>query len=242
MTDIAFRFHGATLVPDLSGALVWVEARTLIVADLHFEKASSFAAKGLPLPPYDTTTTLARLRVVIDRENPARIICLGDSFHDHTAADRVHADDIAQLRAMTARVEWIWVAGNHDPTPPDIFGGTVVHDFCTGPLTFRHVAEADASPGEVSGHYHPKAAVATRGKPITRPCFVGDDRRIILPAFGAFTGGLNVRDPAIARLLTPHFQVVMLGQNKLHRFSGDQLKSQAVLTADFYGLNRRRKI
>jgi DNA ligase-associated metallophosphoesterase len=236
-----FHFHGATLVPDLSGALMWEETRSLIVADLHFEKGSSFAARGQLLPPYDTAATLGRLLAVIERVKPKRVICLGDSFHDDRAADRLHPDDIALLRGLTAGVEWLWVVGNHDPAPPEVFGGTVVHDFCLGPLTFRHIAAAGAAAGEISGHYHPKAAVATRGKPVTRPCFVGDGRRLILPAFGAFTGGLNVRDPAILALLAPDFEVVMLGQAKLHRFPSHQLKSQAGLTADFYGMNRRRQ-
>jgi DNA ligase-associated metallophosphoesterase len=238
---MTFHLHGATLIPDLSGALIWAEENTLIVADLHFEKGSSFAAKGQLLPPYDTAATLARLLAVIERVKPARVICLGDSFHDHRAADRLHPDDISMLRRLTSGAEWLWVVGNHDPAPPEIFGGTVVHDFCLGQLTFRHIAAADASLGEISGHYHPKAAVATRGKPVTRACFVSDGRRLILPAFGAFTGGLNVRDPAILALLAPDFEVMMLGQTKLHRFAGDQLKSQAVLTADFYGVSRRHR-
>jgi len=239
--DMAFHFEGATLIPDLSGALYWQEARTIIVADLHFEKGSSFAAKGQPLPPYDTTTTLAKLRTVIADASPARVICLGDSFHDNSAADRVRSDDMAVLRDLTSRVEWLWIVGNHDPAPPEIFGGSVAHDFCEGGLTFRHIAAGEASAGEISGHYHPKAAVSTVGKPITRACFVCDGRRLILPAFGAFTGGLNVRDPAILALLAPRFDVVMLGQNKLHRFGSHQLKSQAVLTAEFYGTNRHRR-
>ncbi len=238
--SMIFQLQGATLVPDLSGALLWDDARTLIVADLHFEKSSSFAAKGQLLPPYDTATTLQRLLAVIDRVRPARVICLGDSFHDTHAADRLHPDDMAVLRSLTARVDWLWVVGNHDPAPPDTFGGAVVHDFCLGPLTFRHIAAPGDVIGEISGHFHPKAAVATRGKPITRACFVGDGRRLILPAFGAFTGGLNVRDPAILALLAPRFEVVMLGQTKLHRFGSHQLKSQAVLTSDFYGAGKRR--
>jgi metallophosphoesterase superfamily enzyme len=142
---------------------------------------------------------------------------------------------------LTAQVEWLWVAGNHDPSPPETLGGAVVHDFCLGPLTFRHMAAADAVPGEISGHYHPKAVVATRGRPVTRACFVSDGRRMILPAFGAFTGGMNVRDPAILALLAPQFDVVMIGQNKLHRFAGDKLKSQTALTQEFYGMDRRRR-
>lgn len=238
--DLAFRLTGATLTPDISGALIWEDARTLIVADLHFEKSSSFAAKGQPLPPYDTATTLARLNSAIARIKPVRVICLGDSFHDQHAAHRLHPDDIAVLRALTRDVEWWWVVGNHDPAPPETFGGTTVHDFCLGPLTFRHIAAADAAAGEISGHFHPKASVATRGKPVTRSCFVCDGRRVILPAFGAFTGGLNVRDPAILTLLAPQFEVVMIGQAKLHRFPSHQLKSPMTLTAEFYGMNRKR--
>jgi DNA ligase-associated metallophosphoesterase len=218
---------GAALTPDLSGALYWEEERTLVVTDLHFEKASSFAVRGQPLPPYDTGLTLAALASVIDRFRPERVVCLGDSFHDAEAGARLQAADAAFLRGLTCSAEWIWVAGNHDPEPPDHFGGTVVHDFCLAPLTFRHIAAADAPPGEISGHFHPKAAVPTRWRRIVRPCFAANATRIILPAFGYFTGGLNVRDPALAPLLGRDFHVVLLGRDKLHRFPGDVLDGEA---------------
>jgi DNA ligase-associated metallophosphoesterase len=231
----------ATLVADISGALFWEEQNTLIVADLHFEKGSSFALKGQPLPPYDTKATLARLDEVILRLHPRRVICLGDSFHDQGAVSRIHDDDLTHLRVLTAQTDWLWVAGNHDPVLPDGVGGIAVHDFCAGKLTFRHIAAADAVEGEISGHFHPKAAVATRGRPVTRACFVSDGRRVILPAFGAFTGGMNVRDPAISNLLAPDFEVVMIGQRKLHRFANSRLKSPMSLTAAFYGFQRRHR-
>ncbi len=210
--------NGVRLTPDLSGALFWEDESTVIVADLHFEKASSFAERGQPLPPYDTAATLAALSDVLDRLKPRRVICLGDSFHDPRAGERLQSSDAQTLRGLTDRAEWIWVAGNHDPDPPEKLGGTVVHDFCLGPLTFRHIARADATPGEISGHFHPKASVPTRWRSVVRPCFAVNATRVILPAFGSFTGGLNVRDPAIAVLLAPVFEVVVLGQGKLHRF------------------------
>jgi DNA ligase-associated metallophosphoesterase len=221
--------NGVALTPDLSGALYWDDQRTLIVADLHFEKASHFAARGQHIPRYDTGVTLAALKDVIDLRAPERVICLGDSFHDSDAGARLEPENTATLRDLTARLEWIWVAGNHDPTPPDHLGGTVVHDFCLGPLTFRHIAEKDAHPGEVSGHFHPKAAVPTKWRRVVRPCFALNATRLILPAFGSFTGGLNVWDPAIAALLAPDFEVVMLGKDKLHHFDGADLDNDLTM-------------
>ncbi len=217
--------NGVALTPDLSGVLYWDDRRTLVVADLHFEKASHFAARGQPLPRYDTALTLAALTDVIARRAPERVICLGDSFHDSQAGERLETENADALRALTARYDWIWVAGNHDPAPPENLGGTVVHDFCMGPLTFRHIAHADARAGEISGHFHPKAAVPTRWRRVVRPCFAVNATRVILPAFGSFTGGLNVWDPAIASLLEPEFEVVMLGNDKLHRFGCGALDS-----------------
>jgi DNA ligase-associated metallophosphoesterase len=215
--------NGVALTPDLSGALFWEAARTLVVADLHFEKASSFAVRGQPLPRYDTDVTLRALTAVIDRLTPARVICLGDSFHDSEARTRIEPENADRLRSLTSRTDWIWVAGNHDPAPPEDLGGAVVHDFCLGPLTFRHIAANGARAGEISGHFHPKAAVPTRWRRVVRPCFAVNATRLILPAFGSFTGGLNVWDPAIAPLLAPEFEVVMLGRGKLHRFRGADL-------------------
>jgi len=218
--------NGTSLLPDISGALIWPETRTIVVADLHLEKGSSYAVHGQSLPPYDTTATLKSLHALIARIRPERVVCLGDSFHDAAAPDRLHEGDIASLRALTSTTEWIWVAGNHDPAPPEDLGGHVMHDFCVGPLTFRHIPAKCPDPGEIAGHFHPKAGLVTRGRYIVRPCFVTDGQRLILPAFGTFTGGLNVCDPAISDLLAPDFDVIVRGQDRLHRFASRQLVSR----------------
>ena len=210
--------NGQSLIPHISGALFWEEEATVIVADLHFEKASHFAMRGRPLPPYDTAATLTALKEALYKFAPKRVICLGDSFHDYAAPDRLSAESVAEIRALTSQQPWIWVAGNHDPDPPAHLGGQVVNDFCLGPLTFRHEAHPDASEGELSGHFHPKATVKTRGRRVTRPCFVSDGVRVILPSFGSFTGGLKVTDPAINSLLDGSFDVFLLGTDEVHKF------------------------
>jgi len=215
--------NGVELQADVSGALVWPARRLAVVADLHFEKGTAFAARGQLLPPYDTAATLDKLEAAVARRGVERVICLGDSFHDVGAVQRLDPAQAARLKALTARLEWTWIAGNHDPTPPEDWGGTVAAEITLGALTFRHEAEPDARGGpqvhgEISGHFHPKAAVVVRGRRITAPCFVTDGRRLILPAFGAFTGGLSVLDPAIAGLFRKGFQATMLGRNGLFAF------------------------
>ena len=210
--------NGVALQADVTGALLWPERRLAVVADLHFEKATAFAVRGQLLPPYDTAATLDKLENVIARHRVQRVICLGDSFHDRAAAERLDPAQAARLKALTSRLEWTWIAGNHDPVPRDDWGGSVAEEITLGALTFRHEAAATARGGEVSGHYHPKASVAVRGRRITAPCFVTDGRRLILPAFGAFTGGLSVLDPAIAGLFRKGFQATLLGRNGLFAF------------------------
>ena len=203
--------NGVELLADPAGAAVWPERRTLVVADLHLEKGSAFAARGRPLPPYDTASTLERLDACLARHRPERVICLGDSFHDGDAAGRLAAADAARLREMTAAHEWIWVSGNHDPAPPTDRGGRIEAEVTLGALVLRHAARPGAA-GEVSGHYHPKAAVRVRGRRLAGRCFVGDGRRLVLPAFGAYAGGLSVLDPAIAGLFADGFRVHILGR------------------------------
>ena len=210
--------NGVELQGDVTGALIWPARRLAVVADLHFEKATAFSKCRSATPPYDTAATLDKLEDVILRHGVERVICLGDSFHDGEAAARVDSVQAARLQALTARIEWTWIAGNHDPSPPDDWGGRVLEEVTEGALTFRHEAAPDARGGEVSGHFHPKAAVTLRGKRISAPCFVTDGRRLILPAFGAFTGGLNVLDPAISRLFRRGFQATLLGRNGLFAF------------------------
>jgi DNA ligase-associated metallophosphoesterase len=221
--DAALGVNGAELVADGSGALFWPARRTLMVADLHLEKGSAFAARGVLLPPYDTVATLRRLTAAIDRHRPERVVCLGDSFHDAGAAARLAPDHAALIARLTAAREWIWIAGNHDPAPPAAWGGEVAQEITLGPLVLRHrAAEAGPAPGEVSGHYHPKASVRLRGKGsmgcFTGRCFVTDGRRVILPAFGAYAGGLDVLDPAVAGLFPRGFRVRLLGRSGVYDF------------------------
>ncbi len=203
---------GETLVPDASGALCWPAAETVVVADLHLEKGSSVPG----LPPYDTAATLARLAGVLRQWRPRRVVCLGDSFHDDGAAVRLDRGDREALRELVAAHDWLWIAGNHDPAPPSL-GGSVVGEIAIGRLAFRHEADAAAPGGEVSGHYHPKAAFRARGRRLAGRCFVGDARRLILPAFGAYAGGLDVSDPAIRRLFPDGFDIHLIVRERVTR-------------------------
>ena len=184
-----------SLVADLSGALFWEEQRLLVVSDLHLEKGSSFAARGVLLPPYDTVATLGRLAAVIARHDPSMVIALGDSFHDRTAHERLSESDRDALSALQARRDWIWISGNHDPALPSDLGGVVATEVAIGPIAFRH--EPTGASGEIAGHLHPKARVSTRGRSMERRCFACDGERAVMPAFGAYTGGLSIRDAAM---------------------------------------------
>lgn len=218
--------NGTALLADSTGALYWPDQRMLVVADLHLEKGSSFARRGQFLPPYDTRATLERLARVLQRYRPQRVVCLGDSFHDGEAGDRMAGGDRDQLRRMVAAHDWIWIAGNHDPAPPAELGGRVVPELAAGRLILRHQPVNGALlPGEMCGHFHPKAAVSTRAGRISAPCFVTDGRRMVMPAFGAFAGGLDVLDPAIAGLFgRAGFRVLMIGRERLHMFTRERLR------------------
>lgn len=211
-------------LPD--GALLWAGQGTLIVSDLHLEKGSAFAARGQMLPPYDTAATLGRLAELIARHRPARVIALGDSFHDRGAGIRMADADRARLAELTGAAEWIWIAGNHDPAPPRDVGGIALDTFRLGPLTFRHEPLAGAPPGEIAGHLHPAARLVGRGRSIRRRCFVADARRLVMPAFGALAGGLNVLDEAFRPLFSGRaFHAFMLGE-AVHAVAGRRLVAE----------------
>ena len=217
----AMRVSEISFTADLSGALYWDEERTLVVSDLHLEKGSSFAARGILLPPYDTAATLARLAAVVTHYNPRTVIALGDSFHDRAAHERVTPADRDSIRRMQADRDWIWIAGNHDPLPPTSLRGTVADEIAIGPICFRHLPTGAA--GEIAGHLHPKARVATRARAIDRRCFVSDGVRAVMPSFGAYTGGLSIRDRAFAKIfasgdITAH----VLGDASLHVIAGSR--------------------
>jgi DNA ligase-associated metallophosphoesterase len=182
---------GHELVADAAGALYCARERALIVADLHLEKGSSYAQRGVLLPPYDTAATLLRLAALIGRYNPRVVVALGDSFHDRRAGERIAVADRDRLAALQAGRGWIWIAGNHDPEPPAGLGGEAHTQWRLGPLVLRHEPTAGAAPGELAGHLHPVARVWSSAGTTRRRCFVSDGTRCILPAFGAFTGGLN---------------------------------------------------
>ena len=212
---------GVTLVADLLGALYWDDERLLVVSDLHLEKGSSFAMRGVLLPPYDTVATLGRLGAVIARFNPATVIALGDSFHDRDAHGRLSPANRDILTALQARRDWIWISGNHDPDLPSDLGGSVAAEVAVGAVAFRH--EPTGACGEIAGHLHPKARVSRRGRSIERRCFAGDGTRVVMPAFGAYTGGLNIRDAAFARLFGgAAFTAHVLGDNRLHAIAASR--------------------
>jgi uncharacterized protein len=212
---------GVEFVADLSGALFWEEQRLLVVSDLHLEKGSSFAMRGVLLPPYDTIATLGRLGAVLARHDPRTVIALGDSFHDRDAHSRLSAPDRDTIAAFQLRRDWIWISGNHDPALPSDLGGMVATEVAIGPLAFRH--EPTGAAGEIAGHLHPKARVSTRGRSMERRCFASDGERAVMPAFGAYTGGLNIRDAAFAKIFqTLGFMAHVLGDNRLHTIAASR--------------------
>ncbi len=211
---------GARLLADLAGALYWPDEGALVVADLHLEKGSSFAARGMLLPPYDTVATLAALRRVVARYAPRLVIALGDSFHDGGGPERVMPQDRAALAGLQRGRDWVWIAGNHDPEPAQNIGGVFARTLSLGPLTFRHQPTASAVPGEIAGHLHPCARVSQRGRVVTRKCFAADEARMIMPAFGAYAGGLNIRDHAFLQVFGAlGFTAHLLGDRRLYAFA-----------------------
>ncbi|MBV9261163.1 MAG: ligase-associated DNA damage response endonuclease PdeM [Pseudolabrys sp.] len=209
---------GTSLIGDCDGAVYWPQERLLAVADLHFEKGSSFAQRGVLLPPYDTAATLARLGRLIMRYAPRAVIALGDSFHDGGGPDRLGDADRTQLRALQAGRDWIWITGNHDPEPAKNIGGDFGGALVIGSLIFRHIPQGEN--GEIAGHLHPVARVSHRGRAVSRRCFAADATRMVMPAFGVYAGGLNVRDAAFADVFgTLDFTAHMLGDGRLYAFA-----------------------
>ncbi|KMW59486.1 ICC-like protein phosphoesterase [Candidatus Rhodobacter oscarellae] len=201
---------GTALEARGSGALHWPEERLLAVSDLHLGKSERIARNGGGfLPPYETTDTLARLDAEIAATSPRTVVCLGDSFDDMAAADGLTDAATEWVTRMMAGRRWVWIEGNHDPGPVDL-GGTHLAELPLAPLTFRHIARPGAS-GEVSGHYHPKASVRARGRTVSRPCFLYDRDRLVLPAFGTYTGGLRCTAPALQTLMRAEARAVLTG-------------------------------
>ena len=215
--DDTITLAGTALLADPGGAIYWAAEKLLIVADLHLEKGSAFAARGVLLPPYDTATTLARLARLIEHYAPRAVVALGDSFHDGGGPARMDEVSRARLQALQRGRDWIWIAGNHDPDPAQNIGGCFADVLAVGALTFRHQPSPQQSEGEIAGHLHPLARVARRGRAVSRRCFATDGGRLVMPAFGAYAGGLNIRDRAIVSLFGAlTFTAHMLGAGRLY--------------------------
>lgn len=208
---------GKAFLADASGALFWPGERMLIVSDLHLEKGSAMAERGQFLPPYDTRNTLMRLAQAIDRYEPDCVLALGDSLHDAGAGARITSEDREILAMIQEDRTWIWVTGNHDAAFPDGLGGTVRESCEIAGIKLRHLPRSGRTTHEICGHLHPAAKVSLYGHTVRRPCFIGNGRRLVLPAFGAYTGGLNVLDTAFEPLFgNDGFNVWMLGQEGLY--------------------------
>jgi len=214
--EVPVGVNGERLVLDPAGALWWPDERTLVFADLHFEKGSSFARSGQMLPPYDTRTTLRRIGSLVDRYAPARVVALGDSFHDRGGAQRLDEFERECLARFGRSAEWIWIAGNHDPVPPSWLGGKICNEMAIGGLTFRHEPANAPAAGEIAGHLHPCKHVSRRGRTMRRRCFASDGTRLVMPAFGAYAGGLDVRDWAFRTLFGANFVSYVLGTRRVY--------------------------
>jgi hypothetical protein len=228
MNGLEFVCAGEPLEALPMGALYWPAERLLAVADLHLEKGSSYAVNARKLlPRYDTRQTLGMLATLMDAVQPRTIVCLGDSFHDRAAIERMPEAERIEIERMTARTRFVWIAGNHDPAPPPEGWGEVAEEIKAGPLVFRHEALFGPADGEISGHYHPVAALTVRGRGLRRRCFLTDGRRLILPAFGAYAGGLNALDPAIAQLFPDDYDALVVGKDAVRRLSWRRLRPDA---------------
>jgi DNA ligase-associated metallophosphoesterase len=218
---------GVPLVADIAGALYWPEEGLLVVSDLHLEKGSSFAARGMLMPPYDTAATLERLAGLLTRYGARIVVALGDNFHDGGGPARLAGSDRTHLLGLQRGRDWVWIAGNHDPDPREGIGGAFARSLALGPLAFRHEPAAapgrsgnGESHGEIAGHLHPAARIHQRGRTLTRKCFATDGTRLVMPAFGAYTGGLNIRNVAFLKVFGAlGFTAHLIGQRRLYAFA-----------------------
>jgi uncharacterized protein len=215
---VRFSFAGHDLRALPQGALFWPSRRALLVADLHLEKASWFAKLGQMLPPYDSMATLADLTALAASTSAREIWCLGDSFHDRHGCDRLPARARELLTGLTASTRWTWIVGNHDPSLADPCGGAVLEEAEVDGLVLRHEAQAGEARPELSGHFHPKLRITHRGRRVSRRCFVATPRKLILPAFGALTGGLDACHPEIVRAVGPDAEALVPVADRLLRF------------------------
>jgi len=215
---VPFSFAGETFVATPGGALFWQSQQALLVADLHLEKASWFAQGGQFLPPYDSQATLTALAEEVTRTGATRLYCLGDSFHDRFGCDRLPEAARTMLLSLTTRLDWTWIIGNHDPSFADHCGGRIADEAQLGGIILRHEAVPDEERPEMSGHFHPKLRVHLKGRRVSRRCFVVSDRKIIFPAFGALTGGLDAHHPEIMRNVGAGASALVPLSDRLLRF------------------------
>jgi DNA ligase-associated metallophosphoesterase len=215
---VRFSFCNQELMALPQGAVFWPARRALLVADLHLEKASWFARLGQMLPPYDTLATLSDLTALVVSMGAEEIWCLGDSFHDRHGCDRLPAKAREMLTALTAATRWTWITGNHDPGIADHCGGAIVDDAEVDGLLLRHQADPREPRPELSGHFHPKLRITHRGRQVSRRCFVATERKLILPAFGSLTGGLDAGHPEIVRAVGPRAEALIPVADRLLRF------------------------
>ena len=215
---VPLSFAGETFVPSPSGALYWPAQDALLVADLHLEKASWFARLGQLLPPYDSHATLTALAAEVERTGATRLYCLGDSFHDRFGCDRLPANARAILMDLTSRLDWVWIVGNHDPGFADHCGGRIIEEAEVSGIVLRHEAAPNDQRPEISGHFHPKLRLTINGRRIARRCFVASLRKLILPAFGSLTGGLDARHPEIVRAMSGEGVALVPVADRLLRF------------------------
>jgi DNA ligase-associated metallophosphoesterase len=215
---VPLSFAGETFAAFPEGALYWSAERTLLLADLHLEKASWYAKGGQFLPPYDSQATLAAVAALVDRCAPERLLCLGDSFHDPAGCERLSEQARAMLIALTARLDWVWIVGNHDPGFSDLCGGSLAEEMEVRGIELRHAAErADPRP-EISGHFHPKLRLNLHGRHVSRRCFVATETKLIMPAFGSLTGGLDAAHPEIIRSVGGPASALVPVSDRLLRF------------------------
>jgi DNA ligase-associated metallophosphoesterase len=215
---VPFSFAGETFEASADGALYWPAREALLVADLHLEKASWFALAGQFLPPYDSHATLTALAAEVERTRATRLYCLGDSFHDAFGCDRLDASARELLTSLTSRLDWTWIVGNHDPGFADHCGGRIADEMELGGILLRHEAQRTESRAEISGHFHPKLRVHLRGRQVSRRCFVTSASKIIMPAFGSLTGGLDAHHPAILGSVGAKAAALVPVSNRLLRF------------------------
>jgi DNA ligase-associated metallophosphoesterase len=216
MVPFSFASHDFHASPDR--ALHWPAENALLVADLHLEKASWFARLGQFLPPYDSHATLAALERDIDRSGAKTLYCLGDSFHDRFGCDRLPAAARDLLLSLTARIDWVWIVGNHDAGFVDHCGGRLVEEITVAGIVLRHEAERDDPTPEMSGHYHPKLRLTMKGRHVSRRCYVATATKVILPAYGALTGGLDAHHPEIVKKVGPGASALVPVTDRLLRF------------------------